>query len=570
MYGNKKPLCRIKFRKDWFIWCLIFTGLAAIAAGSVGDSAIKKEVVESEVASLTDSDKSSGSIQSISFKKDMDIRDALHFLSARYQKNIVPSPGVTGRLAFTSLFDVTFEEAMDAILGGKFEYEQKGNLIEVYQTGDVSRMKYAVFALDYITAAEAKRLIAPVLSSKGVVGETSAAETGVPTGESISAQTGGGDTMSLKDTIVVYDYAENIKRSKELIDAVDTRPKQVLIEATILSATLTEDTQFGIDWQTLKGTAVTELAGISTGAPDYFKSDGVQLGGATKVSGGLTVGLALGDVGSFIRAVEQITDVTILANPKILAVNKQLGQVYIGTKVGYREGDIETTGGGIQEGAVKFLDTGTKLSFRPYISSEGYIRMDIHAKDSTDESSGGIPSESSTELVSNIMVKDGQMIVIGGLFHDRVDTKKSQIPVLGDLPIVGGVFRGTADNYVRKEVMVLLVPHVIEEPAEAEGIARAEDVNRKRFGAKEQMQWIGRTRLVEDRYAKAAKYYIAGDNEAALNELETVLELYPAYLEAIRLKERIIGEINPDEAEKMERVILKDIEREDTGKWLRR
>jgi len=462
---------------------------------------------------------------------------------------------------------------MDAILGGKFEYEQKGNLVEVYPKGDRSRMKYGVFALNYISAAEASKLITPVLSGDGTVGITSAAETGVPVGESISAQTGGGDTMSLRDTIVVYDYAENIKKAKELITAIDVRPRQVLVEATILSATLTEDTQFGIDWQTLKGAGIVtgavtpSLTAFPAGSPDYFKSDGTQLGGATKISGGLTIGLALGDVGTFIRAVEQVTDVTILANPKILAVNKQLGQVYIGDKIGYNS-QTTVAESGTATSQVSFLDTGTKLSFRPYISGDGYIRMDIHAKNSK-ETTGDVISETSTELVSNIMVKDGQMIVIGGLFQDTVETRKSQVPLLGDLPIVGGVFRGIADQHVRKEVIVLLMPHIITEPSETQGEARAEDIRRKRFGAKDELQWIGRARLAEDRYAKAAKYYLEGDNEAATKELSIVLTLRPTYLEAIRLREKIVGETELEPDTKIERKIIEAVEQEDLDKWLR-
>ena len=563
MYHNKNSVTGTRVKL--FVWSLVLVLIAAIAVGDAGQPVESgtNESMESEVVSV---DKA---IQSIAFEKDTKIIDALRVLAGMYRKNIVPSPGIDGVLAFRTLKNVTFEEAMDAILGANFEYEQKGNLIEVFPTGDESRMKYAVFALRYISAVEAERLIAPVLSGNGRVGVTSPAETGVPTGESISAPTGGGDTMSLRDTIVVYDYAENIKRAQELISDIDVRPQQVLIEATILSATLTEDTQFGIDWQSLKGTAVTKLSDISTGAPDFFKSVGTTLGGATAVSGGLTIGLAFGDIATFIQAVEQVSDVTILANPKVLAVNKQLGQVYIGDKIGYRDNPMTLDTGVVSEGEVKFLDTGTKLSFRPYISADGYIRMDIHAKNSAQKDVGVI-SETSTELVSNIMVKDGQMIVIGGLFQDTVDTRKTKVPVLGDLPIVGGLFRGNADQYVRKEVMVLLVPHIIEEPGEVEGAARAEDINRKRFGAKEQMQWLNRTRLAEDRYAKAAKHYIEGDNQAALNELGTVLELYPAYLEAIRLKERIIRETDPDEAEKMERIILRDIDREEAKKWRRR
>jgi len=575
MFDEGKTYKGLRIGKDLLVWGFVLAVMAAIAVGDVKQGpvivqddksvgSVDVEVSGGEVGVSTDE-----TSQSFKLNKNTSVQDALRVVAGLYNKNIVPTPNVDGILAFTSLSNVTFEEAMDAILGGKFEYEQKGNLIEVFTTGDESRMKHAVFALYYITAAEAKKLIEPVLSGKGIVGVTTAAETGVPVGESISAPTGGGDTMSLRDTIVVYDYAENIKRAKEVISAIDTRPMQVLIEATILSATLTEDTQFGIDWQTLKGTAVTALTGISSGAPDYFKSHGTQLGGATAVTGGLTVGLAFGDVGSFIRAVEQVSDVTILANPKILAVNKQLGQVYIGDKIGYSS-QTTVTETGVATTQISFLDTGTKLSFRPYISTDGYIRMDIHAKNSAQKTGTTIISETSTELVSNIMVKDGQMIVIGGLFQDTIDTRKTKIPVLGDLPIVGGVFRGTADQYVRKEVMVLLVPHIVEEPGEVQGEARAEDVRRKRFGAKEQMQWISRTRLAEDRYAKAAKYYIEGDSEAALNELKIVLELYPTYLEAMRLKERIISETEPDGAAKIERNILEAIERQGADKWRRR
>ena len=568
MYHDKNSDSKNKTGKNLLIRVLVLAAMAAIAVGDIEQGAIEADVTESiesvgvDISSGEEDVFEDDVLESLSFNKDETIKTALRVLSAKYQKNIVPSPSVDGVLGFTSLYNVTFEDAMEAILGGKFEYEQKGNLIEVFPTGDESRMKYAVFALDYITAAEAQKLIAPVLSSKGQIGVTTAAQTGVPTGESISAPTGGGDTMSLQDTIVVYDYAENIKRAKELITAIDVRPKQVLIEATILSATLTENTQFGIDLSSIAGASITVAS-----------SSGITTSGfTTKAAGssGLTAAFGIDDITGFIRALESVTDTTILANPKILAVNKQLGQVYIGDKIGYRDNPMTLDTGVVSEGEVRFLDTGTKLSFRPYISTDGYIRLDIHAKNSAEKTGGDVVSETSTELVSNIMVKDGQTVVIGGLFQDKVETTKSQVPILGDLPFVGSIFRGTADQSVRKEVIVLLTPHIIEEPSETKGQARMDDIHRKRFGAKEQLQWIGRARLAEDRYASAARYYIEGDNESALREVKTSLALRPTYLEAIRLKERIIGEVDPDEAEKMERVMLEDIERKDSEKWLRR
>jgi len=561
-----------KIRKDMFLWLIVVAMIAAIAVGGVDEASLERSeetsVPKANVSNSTISISADGTIQSISFKKDAEIRDVLRFLGAKYNKNIVPSPKVEGTITVTNLYNVTFEQTMDAILGDNIQWEQRGNIIEVYTKEDVSRMKYTVFALDYITADEAKKLIAPVLSSMGTIGSTTAAETGVPTGQSISSGTGGGDTMSLKDTIVVYDYAENIRRAEDVITAIDVRPTQVLVEASILSAKLTENMQFGIDWQTLKGTAVASLTSISSGAPDYFKSAGTS---QVDKTGGMTVGIAFGDVGAFIRAVEEVTDITLLANPKILTVNKQLGQVYIGDKYGYREGDTFDAAGNLVEGQVKFLDTGTKLSFRPYIGTEGYIRVDIHSKDSSGSvPSSGIPQETSAELVTNIMVKDGQTIVIGGLFRDKITNARTQVPLLGDIPIVGAAFRGTADKVERQEIIVLLTPHIITEPSQTEGEARADDLRRKRFGAKEELQWIGRARLAEDCYAKAAKYYLEGNNEAAIEQLDDALRRYPTYLEALRLKERIIKETSPEDARSIESIIIDSVERKDSQRWLRR
>jgi type IV pilus assembly protein PilQ len=196
--------------------------------------------------------------------------------------------------------------------------------------------------------------------------------------------------------------------------------------------------------------------------------------------------------------------------------------------------------------------------------------MDIQPKDSSGTlKANNIPDEFSTELATNIMVKDGETIVIGGLFRDVIVTSRSQIPLLGDLPFIGALFRKTTDSVQRQEVIILLTVHIIDEAKETNSDARIDDIQRKRLGAKKELQWAGKARLAEDRYAFAAKFYLEGDTEAAMNELNYVLELRPSYLEAIRLKERIIGEIRPDELDSMERILLGDIEREDSDKWRR-
>ena len=591
MYHNKNLSNIIRMKKSLFVFGFLLALMAVMVVGDVEQGQVMAQADESIEA--VDSQASRGNaptdldegiaqaaenaskdnvIQSITFKKDVEIKDALRFLAAKYHKNIVPSPKVSGLLTISSLYDVTFKEALEAILGYGFEYEQQGNFIKIYTAEeykeikeDTGRMVHKVFTLYYITAAEAKKLIAPILSDNGEVESTSAAETGVPTGESITADTGAGDSTATNDTIVVYDYPENIAKIEEIITSVDVRPKQVLIEATILSATLTEDMQFGIDWQTLNET-FTQLSDIQRRSSDYYKFNATSV---VTNTGGLTIGFPYDNVAAFIKAVETVTDVTVLANPKILAINKQLGQVYIGKKLGYKSQITQTDTSTTSE--VQFLDTGTKLSFRPYIGNDGYIRMDIHPKDSSGTlKANDIPDEESAELVTNIIVKDGQTIVIGGLFRDKITTTKTQIPVLGDLPIVGAAFRGTTDKSERQEVMVLLTPHIIKEPGQLNGQARAADVSRKRYGAHKSLQWTNRTRLAEDNYARAVKYYNEGNKKAALDKLNWALGTRPTYLEALRLKERIIRETNPDTTGTMERIMLGIIEQEESSNWQRR
>ena len=595
MYHNRK----LKVGKKLYIWSFILIVMAAIAVADVEQGLVETVDAESlyaalvETSAIEEDDSSAKQIQSIKFEEDFGVRKALAMLGSMYKKNIVPSPSVDGALAFRSLSDVTFEEAMDAILGENFRYEEKGNLIKVYTKDeyktimeDKERMIYKVFTLYYISAAEAIKLLSPVLSSAGSIQGSSPAETIVPTGESISAGSAGGDTMALNDTIVIQDYPEKIAEAENMLKELDVRPQQVLVEATILSATLTEGMEMGVDLNFLAGISLTgtsttsqvgttESLATSTTLPISQVAAGtpgapIETAGFASVGGrGLRVGVTSGNFAAFITALEQVTDTTILANPKILAVNKQLGQVYIGTKIGYVSQTTQTQTSTTQN--VEFLDTGTKLSFRPYIGNDGYIRMDIQPKDSSGTlKANNIPDEFSTELATNVIVKDGQTIVIGGLFRDVVVASRSQIPLLGDLPLIGVLFRGTKDETQRQEVIVLLTPHIIKEPEETNSSSRVDDIRRKRFGAKDELQWAGRARLVEDRYAKAARYYVEGDNEAALKELTFVLEVRPTYLEAIRLKERIIAEINPDEVDKIERIMLENLEREESDKWLRR
>ncbi|MDD5010871.1 MAG: hypothetical protein PHQ00_01980, partial [Phycisphaerae bacterium] len=307
-------------------------------------------------------------VQSIYLKQDMPIKDVLRFLAVKYRKNIIPSAKVSGKANVTNLYGVTFEEALDAVLGRNFYYEFGDNFIKVYtkeeydeMTKDRSMMTSRVFTLYYINAAEVEALITPILSESGKIGMTSPAAVNTEAGD-------GGNKLSMRDTIVVYDYPERLDQIGRMIKEVDIKPKQILIEVTILSAELSETTQFGIDW--------TKIGGLTAASTPFGISANLSNVAATAFKATLNND----EITAAITAQEGITDTTVLANPKIMALNKQAGYINIGEERGYT---ASTTQGQTTTTSVDFLISGTILKFRPFICDDGYIRMEINPELST-------------------------------------------------------------------------------------------------------------------------------------------------------------------------------------------
>lgn len=552
----------------WLCVVLLATGMTGwVVAAESGAANVVASDEAVDVNSVVKVDPASGRIEEIRFNKNSNIRQALSLLAQYSKKNIIPSTGVDGQVTLTALYDVTFEEALDAILGYGFKYKQEGNFIRVYTADqykkiqeDPERMVHKVITLYYLTAEEAKKLVEPVLSgaanakvqySTTAETEISESETGVGTGQ------GGGNDLANHDMLILFDYPENVARAEAVLREADARPKQVLIEATIMSARLDENLQFGIDWNLLTGTPVTGYPATITGYGTKAETVGF---GATPGSQGLTIGFSADNVQAIITALETVTDTTLLANPKILAVNKQEGVVYIGKKIGYVSGEITTQTS--TSSSVDFLETGTRLAFRPYIGNDGYIRMDIYPKDSTgDLQENDIPYEQTTELRTNVVVKDGETVIIGGLFRDLVTTTKKQVPVLGSLPLVGVLFRGTTDSVERQEVFIVLTPHIIDTPSEASGETAVEETRRAYDSALDNLQILDTVRLAEDAYARAARAYLEGDTEKAMFNLKISLQMRPTYLDALRLRERIIAETDPEEFRRLDTITTREVEK---------
>ena len=482
--------------------------------------------------------------------QNTDLRLALRLLSTQGRRNIVASKSVTGTVTAT-FYDVTFQEALAAILqAAGFGYLERENFIYVYSSEELEKIKKAsqplelrMFRLSYVRASDLQVLILPAMSSDGSVAITPAPIRGIAPD---TTETGGND-FAMDDLLVVRDYAENLGRIAEIIEHVDVRPQQVLIEATILTARLDETNALGVNFAALKGVNFDEIGAGSTGIGDM--ATGALASGDTRVRAaafrtdfdavedGLSIGFLSSNVSVFITALETFTDVTVLANPKLLILNKQRGEVLIGSRDGYRTTVVNE---GISTESVEFLETGTKLIVRPFIADDGYIRLEIHPEDSDGSVAGGLPSETTTQVTSNVLLKDGHTIVIGGLFRDEVQEVRSQIPGLGNLKHIGDIFAQTEDTVERHEVIIVITTHIIRHDAD-EAISQQimDDIERFRVGQRKGLRWWGRGQLAQTHLRWAHEALVQGRLDRALWNTDMALSLNPRFIDAIRLKERM-------------------------------
>ena len=488
---------------------------------------------------------------------DANLVDVLRMLSVQSRKNIIASKDVNGTVT-CNLFDVTVEEALEAILrSNNYVAREEGNFIYVYTAEEARqqdeanrRQETRVFRLYHIPPEMAAESIAPALSEGHLISFT--AETGEGVGS--SRDEAGGFSYSNGDMIIVRDYPELLDEAARILSEIDHRPEQVLIEATILSTKLTENNAFGVDFNVVGGVdfqSFTSSNGQITGADvgttgeQPLHSAGTGNSFTNPIAGGLKLGFVSNNVSAFVAALEGITDTTVLANPKVLALNKQRGEVLVGREDGYLTTTLTETTATQQ---VEFLQTGTRLIFRPFISRDGYVRLEIHPEDST----GGLnvdnlPFKSTTEVTSNVMVKDGHTIVIGGLFRDSATIGRSQIPVLGNLPIIGAAFRRQQDVSEREEIIIMLTPHIVKDYERYAQISEQElkRAEKLRVGTRKGMMPTGRGRMAQVYYEKAVRE-LARNNPnrgRANHHLSSALNLNPSFIEAIELKEKLTGQV---------------------------
>jgi type IV pilus assembly protein PilQ len=491
--------------------------------------------------------------------RDESVATVLQALANQHRISLVAGEQASGRITI-NLFDVPLEAAVRQILATQgLELLRDGSFWRVMTTEQSTQHRRSadalatrVFTLNHLTTLEAQQLVRPLLSTEGQLA-TSEAGVGANTGGGGAppgGQAAGGSGQ--RQQIVVRDRLSVLDLLTRTLEQVDKPPTQVLLEATILSIDLGEDNRLGVDLNVLGGIdfnsagATSDLTGLSDYSATGSQLDGNLISGQTfgfagsPPGQGLAFGFVQNNVAAFVDALERTTSATIVSNPRVLALNGQEAKIIVGGRLGYttvtqnQNTSIET---------VNFLETGTQLTFRPWVGEDGWIRMEVHPQNSAGviDPVSGIPSESTTEITTRILMRDGQTLILGGLIGESISTARDQIPVLGSLPLIGWLFGRTSEQVNRRELVILLTPHILD-PVRAEAKAREAT---ERFASVRRSHWdslspyirpVLAARLCADAQALQAR----GKLHRALGAVERSLALDPTAADAARLRDELL------------------------------
>ena len=479
--------------------------------------------------------------------RNKDITYVFDLLNRTGLVKIVALPSVKGPITIT-LYDTTVDEALKAILKTHgYLSRLDGDYTLVYTQADIDeldavagKIEVLTYKPKYISATDLMTVLTTHLSEKGKISSTKANQMGI----AANADNAGGDTLAVEDAIVVQDTHKAIERIKEIIEKLDVRPQQVLIEAVLLSVALNDDHHMGVNFALLDDPRINlgvsgsgaALNGVGAFSPAKVVSAAGKIQGAMAADDhGLKYGVVMGNVSGFVNLLESVGHTTVLASPKVLALNKQRAEIIVGQQLGYRT--VTTTETASVEN-VQFLDVGTQLRMRPFVQPDGRIRMELHPEKSSGKVSDttGLPEKTTTEITTNLTVKSGETIVIGGLIEEEQHKTVQQVPWLGSLPRVGKFFRDEITTTSRNEIIILITPRLIDEDEEcAVAAGELERFSKTHDSLERSFPKHTRLALARQYYEKACACRDRGDLKKACEMVDLALYFDPMNEAAIKL-----------------------------------
>jgi type IV pilus assembly protein PilQ len=428
--------------------------------------------------------------------ENTDIRDVLNNFADFTGKSFIPGSGVEGNVT-ANIRNQPWDLALKAILEahGLTAVETGTGIIRVDQLENLQQrqqlvqLQTQIFKINYAPVGEIAAAIEPAMSDRGRV---------IPN--------------DATNSIIVTDLAENIEITRQLISDLDQRTPQVVISAKIIFVDRTDIEELGIGWD-LKDTRGNQFNEIIPGPDNDPRSwqlvdanfDGIPetvvrpltSNNQVSFSGSsiaalanardriatpalqLLTSAAIGDfrLFTFIDALERMDLSDLVAAPTIQTMDNQPANILVGERtpvrvIDYGSGGAAGGGGGaggaqaqFPQSTVQFEETGIKLEVTPHITHDRQIVVDLHA-----ERSGVVPAPGDIGVIfrtqegtTRLILADGETGVIGGLTVTEVARSESGIPILMDLPLVGGLFRTTRADESKEDLLILVTPHIVDD-----------------------------------------------------------------------------------------------------------
>ena len=407
--------------------------------------------------------------------RDTPIDDVIMTIGKQVDLDIVKGPDVTGNVTAT-LTNVPLKEALDHILtayGAGFVASE--NMIRIVPssqlTEETEKMVSKVYRIVYADVKEVEKVLAKVISKRGT----------------ISANPG-------TSNIMITDVESKIAAIDTFVEEMDRQTAQILVEARIYDISNTDSLDLGVEWNAGRNT------GYGTGYPTLDSSSGRIIGGPASgfsnadpfLNGSFsspiekasaTSSLSFGflnqhiDIDALITAAQDKGAAKLLANPRILVLDNETASFKAIREIPYQR----LQQGGYQSfGTTEFKEVGVELQVTPHLAKDGLIRLHILPVFSVQSGNIPIPLEVSAGVGQEIrtspqpivdrreadtitLVKDGETVVIGGLRKEEITTEQSKIPLLGDIPIIGMLFRFEGEERISSELVVFITPRLIEE-----------------------------------------------------------------------------------------------------------
>lgn len=413
--------------------------------------------------------------------QNIEVRAVLQLIADFTGINMVTSDSVQGNVTLR-LKNVPWDQALDIILKTKgLAKRQKGNVMLVAPTAELA-------AQEKLELEAEKQVVelAPIISETIQVNYAKAEELVTileKKGNSLVSERGNVAIDARTNKLLIQDTAKNIDAIVSLVEELDVPVRQVLIESRIVLVTTNYSkdlgVRFGVATERSSGGTIGGLAGTIGGARNAANASGGLIAPPSNLNVDLGVANPAGSIGLAIAklpfgtlldlelsAAEAEGQTEIISSPKVITSNQHTARILTGTEIPYVSSSTSTTG--VQQQTVTFKNAVLELEVTPQITPDDRINLDLKVtKNSPDYANEiftvGGPPITKNEVETRVMVDNGETIVLGGVYERTKSHSVTRVPLLGELPLIGWLFRANSEVDDKSELLIFVVPKIVKQ-----------------------------------------------------------------------------------------------------------